>query len=140
MRVLAVDPGPHVGLAYLDGGVESFRCWEETPEGFYGLVESWVQGVDRVVIETFMISGQRAREANETIEMIGVVRYFCRLHGKEMFEQSPADARMFGTAEKLRRIGWYKKGSDHARSAARHLLLHCATKRVFDPAILLDTR
>lgn len=143
--VLAVDPGPHVGVAYWNDndpmnevrGGESWREWEETPARFYSVVAEWVAGVDIVVCEDFFISGARASEANVTVEMIGVLRYLAGREGKQFITQPPADAKNFSTTDKLKRIGWYKPAkADHARSATRHLLLflvkhnHIAADRV----------
>jgi hypothetical protein len=134
MRVLAIDPGPHVGMAKWESEAErfdiyEFLCWEMTPELFYDDVEDWILGVDEIVIENFIIKGARASEANETIEMIGVVRYLCNRHDKPLTLQAPSDAMMFSTREKLERIGWWVRGgSDHARAASKHLLLYLINK------------
>ncbi len=127
-RVLAVDPGPHVGIArYTDTPEQGAEWveWEETPARFYDVVAQWVEWADVVVCENFFISGSRASSANETIEMIGVLRYACRQEGTQFVTQSPAEAKMFSTNEKLKRIGWWRPAkTDHARSATRHLLVY----------------
>lgn len=122
MRVLAVDPGGHVGVATWDDGV--WKAWEAHPADVQEFAEAWVGWADVVVCEGFNISGQRARDSNLTIEMIGVLRYWSTRLGRTFVEQSPGDASAFGTAAKLKRLGWWTKGSDHARSASKHLLLH----------------
>lgn len=158
MRVLAIDPGPHVGVAYwtdkaitdlLANGspgegsryTEEWREWEETPASLYEFIEDWIAGTDVVVCEDFFISGARASEANVTVEMIGVLRYLAGRAGKVFVTQPPADAKGFSTTSKLKNIGWYKPApTDHARSATRHLLLflvkhnHIAGDRVLESA------
>jgi hypothetical protein len=127
VRVLAIDPGPHVGLAIWTDD-PSFQAHEVTPAFVYdGNGEAWVMASDEVVVEDFYISGARGREANETIEMIGMLRHTARRHGKKFTTQKPGDAK-FATNTKLKHLGWYEVGgSDHARSASRHLLTYLVT-------------
>ncbi len=152
MKVLAVDPGPHVGVATWtdraieDSGyeharyVEQWNEFEETPASFYGVADTWVSWADVVVCEDFFISGARASEANVTVEMIGVLRYLAALQHKPFITQAPADAKAFSTAAKLKNIGWYKPApADHARSATRHLLLYLVKHGVIDGARVLHS-
>lgn len=147
-KVLCVDPGPHVGIAtWTDHAVvdaefehayyvEKHQAWEETPERLYAAVDTFVQWADVVVCEGFVISGTRAKEANVTIEMIGVLRYLSALHHKRFVVQRPGAYKFAGT-DKLKRLGWYTPGSDHARSASGHLVLYLAESGLIDAARLL---
>lgn len=152
MRVLCVDPGPHVGIATWtdrhvggDGSgpgsthyyTEKFQAWETTPEKFYAEVDPWVQWAEVVVCEGFVISGPRAKEANATIEMIGVLRYLAALKHRRFVVQRPG-AYKFAGADKLKRLGWYSK-SDHVRSATGHLVLYLAESGLIDGARLLPS-
>ncbi len=138
MRVLAVDPGPHVGVACYTAasGVENFSAWESTPSYFYTCIEGWIVASDVIVSEGFNISGRRASEANVTIEMIGVLRFLAARHGKTFVEQPPG-AHRFAGSDKLKRLGWYTVGSDHARSATGHLVLYLAEANLIDRRRLL---
>lgn len=140
MRVLAIDPGPHVGLAYwTNGGAPATYAWMETPEHLYRCLSAWVETADVVVIEDFFIGGSRGREANETIEMIGAVAYVCRKKGIELVRQRPG-AGKFATTEKLKRAGWWVVGeSDHARSARKHLMLYLANQGLLSAEVLLPS-
>jgi hypothetical protein len=154
VNVLALDPGPHVGLAkWTDkaiggdatgpGGthyyVEEFQAWETTPERWYAEVEPWVMWADVIVCEDFYIGGQRAKEANATIEMIGVMRYLAAREHKKFVTQTPGAGKKFAGDRwvKLKRLGWYTTGPDHARSAAGHMLVFLVTAKLLDPARLL---
>ena len=138
MKVIAIDPGPHVGIAFYWNG--TFNSLALTDVEFYedsNRVEAWLAEADVVVCENFIISGPRAREANETIEMIGVLRFLSRCHDSQFVEQAPADARVFSTNAKLQRLGWYQRGgSDHARSATRHLVLYLAKAGILGAELL----
>ncbi len=144
MRVLAVDPGPTPGLAVWESSTEEFRAWIE-PGWFEGVdaVNNWTAGhdVDIVVYETFAITGRqgRGKPSNETVQMIGALRWICGRHGVQFVGQAPADAKGFSTNDKLKKLGWKTPSSpDHARSAARHLLLYLARQHLIDSASLLS--
>lgn len=141
MKVWVVDPGPHVGLALWDEAqTPNPNLWEWTPDTFYEFAEAWIAFVDVVVCENFIIGGARAKEANATIEMIGVVRYLCRQHNTELVLQPPSDAMAFSTTAKLKRVGWWQRGgSDHARAASKHLLLYLVNAQLLDPARVLES-
>jgi hypothetical protein len=156
VKVLCIDPGPHVGLATwedhavphphemrkgADGRtiaeyIERHQAWETTPEKWYAEVEPWVMWADVIVCEGFVISGARARDSNITIEMIGVMRYLAAREHKKFVEQRPGAYRFAG-ADKLKRLGWYTVGSDHARSASGHLVLYLCESGLLDAARLL---
>lgn len=139
MRVLCIDPGPHVGGAcWSDATEDGFAAWEWTPADFYAVVADWVRTSDVVVCEDFRIAGPRASEANVTIEMIGVLRYLCAQYGKKFVTQPPG-AYKFAGPDKLKRLGWYTKGSDHARSATGHLVKYLAEANLIDRARLLPS-
>lgn len=152
MRVFCIDPGQHVGVAFWTDNAEptfanatelslreeKFTAWEWTPEQFYAEAAAWVIASDVIVCEDFRISGARAKEANVTIEMIGVLRYLAGLDGKKFVTQEPG-AYKFAGSDKLKRLGWYTAGSDHARSASGHLVKYLAESRLIDPARLLTS-
>jgi len=144
MRVFCVDPGPHVGVAawtnvgLMGEGTEGFAAWTWTPEEFYAQVEAWVAASDVIVCEDFRISGPRAREANVTIEMIGVLRFLCSKAGKTFVTQEPG-AYKFAGSDKLKRLGWYTPGPDHARSASGHLVKYLAEANLIDRRRLLPS-
>lgn len=143
MRVFCIDPGPHVGAAVwtdtLDETVTATHgAWEWTPAEFYAAVEAWVRASDVVVCEDFKIGGARGQEANVTIEMIGICRYLCARLGVEFVTQRPGAYRFAGS-DKLKRLGWYTPGSDHARSASGHLVLYLAESGLLPLSLLLPS-
>jgi hypothetical protein len=94
-----------------------------------------------VVCEGFNISGSRERSSNVTIEMIGVMRYLAAREHKMFVENQPGAGKRFAGPGwgKLKRLGWYTPGPDHARSAAGHLVLYLAESRQLDAARLLPS-
>ena len=139
MRVLSVDPG----------GTTGFMTWERTPGG--ESIQAWevrgqeealetvklelAKGLDAIVIEKYVIVGARDSNANLTIEIIGTCRWMARAAGVRFVEQTPGQARNFSTDDKLKRLNWW--GTDHARSAIRHMVFFLSKEGLIDRRILL---
>jgi hypothetical protein len=135
VRILAVDPGGNTGLArWADG---NWEAWFEDAQTAASQVHAeLVAGLDALVFESFRISAQTAKKTQtgslEAIELIGIGRYLARQYGTRFVLQSPAEAKIFATDEKLKALGMWTKGVDHPRDATRHLLLFLAKERLFD--------
>lgn len=154
MRVLAVDPGAATGMALYERWTtdplqEHVEQWvEEDPIAAIDRVvkeidrvhEEAPQPLDAIVCESFVISGPRAKEANQAIEIIGALRYLATKCEIPFITQSPADSMNFSTNAKLKLLGWYKPApTDHARSATRHLLLYLTRAGTIAPERLLQS-
>jgi hypothetical protein len=143
VNVLAVDPGRTTGFALCSadvGEIFHFNAWQE-PDWVSAVWEveqrrAWTQ---LVVCESFVISPQTVRKSQQTIslELIGAMRYLCARTNTEFKLQTPADAKRLGTDARLKALGWWTPGQDHARDATRHLLLALVTRGLIDPARLL---
>lgn len=125
---VGIDPGPHVGLAVVSVDAEGridFLGHNRTPTEFYTALQMLVTVADVLVVEGFVIGGARAASSNETIEMIGAVKYECGLqdHAPPIISP-PGQGSVFAGPkwDKLKRIGWHTPGPDHVNSAAGHLL------------------
>ena len=145
MNVLAVDPGGTTGLAWWRAG--QHRAWSEPLEQAMDTVFTEIitrydptafpdkPTFDLVVFEAIVITGQtlkKSRNVQDAIEFIGMARYVCHKWGPPFNTQTPADAKSFATDEKLRALGWWTPGPDHARDASRHLLLALVRHRALD--------
>lgn len=137
MKVLCIDPGPHVGVAWWDSELDRFAAYEATPEDVYECAHKWTAWADVIVVEDFRIGGSRGSDSNLTIEMIGVMRYLSRAQAK-FVTQAPG-AHKFAQGDKLKRLGWYTTGSDHARSATGHLVKFLCDHQLLDAARLLPS-
>lgn len=151
MKILAIDPGGTTGLAWYNFHGYDFydtRPGTAMPRGF-GPAAVQIDMLiaqfdpDLIVVEKFTINAstiQKSREgSNLAIELVGVTRFLAKQSGKPLEEQSPADAKNFVTDEKLRRIGWYVAGPDHARDALRHVLLASVRHGVVNPAVFIGS-
>lgn len=123
--IAAVDPGGTTGLAFLeDDG--SFWTAQLGPLEACDLLWSLRDRLSALVCESFIITQQTIRKARERapMDVIGFIVWLGHHTGTPVHFQSPAEGKRFGTDAKLVRVGWRVPG-DHARDAARHLLLHC---------------
>jgi len=150
VKIIAVDPGATTGVAWTDFSEEGIpELNTSMPKGFEAACtlferfggSPYRSNFDLLVIERFSITAKtvtKTREgSNLAIELIGVAKWVALQCGLKVEEQSPADAKNFASDAKLRKIGWYTPGPDHARDATRHLLLAAVRHKVLNPAHLI---
>jgi hypothetical protein len=134
MIYLAIDPGGTTGFAWLvEDANLSFGCGqiEGRHEAEQFVRDMYAQHRDEGV--TVIIERWDVRKNTHTLTnqddpryIIGWVDGYCHEHGIPYKEQTPAQAKRFADDLKLQRIGWYVKGQDHSRDAARHLMTYLA--------------
>jgi len=112
---------------YVDDVFESWAVEGQMPAVERARLEASMR-LDALVVEQFTISVGTAKKtragSNTAIEIIGALRWIAHARGIPFVVQTPADAMSFMTDAKLKRLGWYTPGADHARDAARHLALY----------------
>jgi len=126
--VLALDTGFQTGLALWRDGEHS--AWDapedEAMDWAREALRSGFGGA--VVVERITITQHTIRKGEQvlsSVEQVGYLRHLCREHGLEFSnKQTPAEAKGFSNDDKLRAMGWWTVGTDHARDASRHLLLY----------------
>lgn len=137
--LLAYDPGKITGWAMLQDGVLTagqlpafdFVAWADD-----NIAEGW-----DVVGETFSITKRTltaAADAHWALGVLGSVEYWCQRRSAHHSQQSPGEAKGFGTDDKLRTLGWYQatKGG-HRNDACRHLLVRAVRTKQIDTRLLL---
>ena len=147
MIYVALDPGTTTGVAFYDTGLQEFGALEihgrhelyDYLGDEWGLGIGWVKGApypDVVIIERWDVRRNTHQLSNQDDPryIIGAVEAVCYLQQVTYREQTPAEAKSFGTNDKLRALGWYEGGEGHADDAARHLLVALVKDRV--PEIL----
>lgn len=142
VRYLAVDPGKCTGYAYDRGAPEVPELAQLPALDFCAEAARLAQdfGPDLTIIwEKFTITAQTLRKAREyhAIEVIGVLKYAAFQHGCVLAPpQQPGDAKKLVTDARLKQLGLYRPGQDHARDAARHLVLHGVRTGRINPEVL----
>lgn len=144
--VLAVDPGLATGVALIDSAtLQPEYIWEgQWKDTIRKIAESMRDYETDLVVEKFTITTQTAKHsaAPWSLEMIGVVRSMAWQYGiisepEQLILQSPGDAKAFTDNPKLRRMGWWVKGSKgHGHDAARHAALYLLRSGVRAPILL----
>lgn len=139
MTIIAVDPGKTTGFSiHVPGNapVTSEVPWLDFIDDAYKYVVVSKQ-ITTVVCERFVVSGRTVRvgrgDENWSAETIGALRWLCHRAGATFELQSASDAKKFAPDQRLRDVGWWTPGKQHANDASRHLLLYLAR---LDPALL----
>ena len=139
-HILSVDPGKATGLSYFvwEGPTtEPEMLWSmEAQQHEYAdpirkaFAYSQSKGVRlEVVCERFTINAQTVRnsQAPYSLEQIGILKQIMMDNGRapdDIYFQSPADAKMMFTNEKLKTLEyWHRGGEGHALDSIRHGLL-----------------
>lgn len=142
---MAIDPGKMTGLAEYETHPPEFFAHAQSYDDAMSWVTARIEArvYDEVVMEDFVVSERTAKASSagwkrgKELEFIGVVRWSCERAGIPFTTYTPAQAKGFSTDDKLRRMGWWTRGLDHPRDAARHLLLYCVEGRLVDPRLLV---
>lgn len=148
MRVLAVDPGGTTGFTFWQGSDSptdaEFRTWmDDDPHRVCDTVYDMLYaGLDAVVCENFVIGAgtiKKSRKGSNTaIEIIGALRWLTTRWRCPYALQMPGDVTYIDDA-KLKRMGWYTPGPDHARSSTRHLVHYLLSINALDRSVLLPS-
>ncbi len=95
------------------------------------LIGAYKAPVDVVVCESYTVTPATIKLTREyaALEIIGTLRYLAEAHGRKFKLQTPAAAKRFMVESRLRNLGWWRPGEDHARDALRHLGLYLAEER-----------
>lgn len=141
-QIISVDPGLATGVATFNLASRQFKSFEcESPEKFMHWInyEMELSFISAVVSESYIITPETIKKSrqNYSLELIGVLKYFCWRYHIPFTLQSPTEGKSFGTDEKLKKIEWYTPVLGHGNDAARHLLTYCVKNKIIDPAELL---
>ena len=91
------------------------------------------QPINRLIVESYTITARTLKLTRQpwSLEQIGALRWLAHQYRVPFILQSPAGAKGFATDEKLKAVGWWPS-SDHARDAARHLMLNLVAEGEFN--------
>lgn len=117
LRVLAVDPGPHTGLATRDAqGVPIVLMIHNDLNQIVDFVLTIKPEV--IVVERFATGGRMSGYGHETIEIIGVMRGLAYALGARFYKQTPQSRYAFSEDSKTQ-LG---RRTQHEWDAYSHLL------------------
>lgn len=130
--LLAVDPGLASGISLFDitDPVNPVLVWysEMSIAEFYEQIPALIEkysGSLQVVCENFIITLATAKKspAPWSLNLIGILQYFCWVHSVEMTLQKPEE-RKFATDEKIKALGFvFKRKNGHVTESVRHAIV-----------------
>lgn len=150
MKILSVDPGTHTGWAFVDTvvGVAGSFCGGELqvanddPDGDYRMALDLMELAERkglgeegdhFVVEDFILlpasvkgGMNSARSGLSSVRVASSLYALLRTQGwsdDEVYWQQPSVMTVIDSG-RLKRAGMWVIGSEHARDAAKHLLIH----------------
>ena len=138
--VLAVDPGKMTGMAWWDRSGALREVGQMEQFEFLDWVFQHIHEFDVIVCESYHITQATLKKSRQyqPLEIIGALRWMASFYLCKFKLQSPSDAKIFAVNEKLKIIGWYQPGRDHANDALRHLMLYLVKENVVRPEQLIE--
>lgn len=140
VAVIGIDPGDKTGVAILPdegeptfyevhGGYDGFENWWEDNWKWLGFD---IHGEWNIIVEQFDLRNNDFVADITSKEIIGMLKYWARLHDRQLFWATPAAHKGLITNEALKRAGLYpprgevKEGhsTDGMRLAAYHRIHH----------------
>jgi hypothetical protein len=129
MRIVAIDPGKTTGMTLV-----TFRSGETIFESSCQVKQDkvWISldnyKADVIVLEKF-IGYPKVKMDFTPVEVMGIVREWCRQHDIDLVEQTPSQAKHYYTDVRLKERELYIKGMPHANDAMRHALYYLEVTR-----------
>jgi hypothetical protein len=132
-NLLAFDPGLTTGVAVWSGVKEDEpSTWQLDVEQLWNFLnEEFIQGTSArltFICESYIISERTLKTSRQawSLEIIGALKLCAYLGEHTLVMQQAAAAKRFAPNERLKAIGWYRPGRDHANDALRHMYLYAA--------------
>jgi len=143
LLVTAWDPGLTTGWATWNVSTNEFDSDQGDYSDAYAKCHSICGAGSGVmwIAERFIITVNTAKntQAPWSLEMIGVLRYFASVYSNsELHMQAQAEGKLLGTDDRLKLLGWHKRGKVHANDAARHLLSGMARRGWLDVETMME--
>jgi hypothetical protein len=141
MRILAIDPGGTTGWVYHAAGMIQMYGQHDDWCEFCTHMENMLDNghVDQIVIETYQITMETVKKTRqyEPLMIIGVTLWLAQKYDVGVKVQARS-IKTFATDGKLRNLGWWFEGQQHARDAARHLLAFLWDNKMIEAEEFLD--
>jgi len=125
MKIMSFDPGVTTGMCFLSTpgdrpSPSAFMHAQLATEMVWTTLD--FNKPDLVVYEGFYWRQGKTKIDFTPVEVIGIIKEWCRQHDVDYFEQTPSEGKHFFDDERLVARDLYVKGQPHANDATRHLL------------------
>lgn len=129
---IAIDPGKTCGVATLFGAISPL-AYEMAPGMLLNNLDVQFASYEvEVICERFFLGQQALRgpgDAQETMGIIGAIKYLCDKHGYPLHMQSASEAKTLADDKRLKAMGLYHASpGGHANDAMRHLVTYLANQ------------
>lgn len=127
--IVYLDPGLTTGIALLDGDRFQSDQLGFIPTGS-AIAELAAKHGHQLMIgmEDYRVIGNGG-DPTYSLKVIGMVTWLAHKHAAVMLPLRASADRKLGDDDKLKRLGWWNPGHDHANDAANHLLSHVIRER-----------
>lgn len=126
MKYISIDPGETVGYSIWEDSKRLTQGEKKTID-FLIMLEDIIDELDLIIYEGYALrrSSAKAMINNEfiTSQVIGVIKWLAYKAKVETVKQSPAQKEFF-TNNRLKKLGLYDRGQQHARDSVRHALYY----------------
>lgn len=130
MKILSADPGETTGVVVDNNGHLSF--WEIDSRTLSAF-DDFLIGVnpDKIIYEQFHYRPNLMKAKLYSMQVIGVIRLYAERHNVLIpFTPKPDEAQAFWDDDKIKKLGLWQPGKEHAVDALRVLLKY---KMAADP-------
>lgn len=144
--IVGVDPGKMCGFAVLIGSELTSDDLPLYDACVYleRLLKREEKRPTYVAVErfTFQASSSKKTRQYDALYFIGVAQFLTTKHRVPMILQGASEASRVGSPEVMRRLGWWKRGYDHANKATAQVVLALAQtcprefERMLKPGII----
>lgn len=129
MICMAVDPGGTTGYAWAErvAGEVKVYAWQDPPMDFLEWAHGHIASAHpdlECVVERYTITQRTIKLSRQTdaLEVTGALRYLMHAYRQSnIIQQNPSDVMRLFTNKRLKKLGWYVPGKEHANDALRHL-------------------
>lgn len=133
--IIGVDPGGTTGYAIYSRETKTVQAHEADPHTFRTWLGHWMTAGRAArtlwAVERYIIRPDTLRKTRQydPLELIGAVKLVVALAGGRLEMQAASSAKSMVTDTRLRGLGLWVPGKDHARDALRHLVLRRVIER-----------
>jgi len=122
-----LDPGGTTGIATWDYDKVAFGShqsdWQMTGT-YIEKIAAWLGPELEIGYESYTITpGSHVKHDGSALLIIGMVRWLAYRHGATLLQSQQPSARKLGLLH-LRKLGWYRAGTQHANDAAAHAAVY----------------
>ena len=127
MTFLAIDPGLTTGWFYYHMDTHQWEAGQDSFDGMAARLDLMAHGCEVFIVEKYTITSETAKKSRQTdaLEVTGMVRYHALTeNAKYVNDITPSKSKTLATDDRLKAVGWWSPGKQHATDAARQMFVY----------------